>query len=210
MHGLPKEKGLVIKFGANFENILDKESTIDKFKAKRLDNKILTLLFVGVDWERKGGHIAERVTRILNEMGIDTKLEVVGIPSIKNSDFINSHGFLKIENPEQQLLLSNLFFKSHFFILPTKAECYGIVFCESSSFGLPIISYNTGGVSSAITNNENGFLFEPGTDAMELAIKIKELYFNRTQYIELCNNTYEQYQKNLNWDCAIKSFIKII
>jgi hypothetical protein len=60
----------VIPWGANFEcnRTLDDIHTTIKAKSKRP----CKLLFIGVDWVRKGGDIALRVVKELNENGLDS------------------------------------------------------------------------------------------------------------------------------------------
>ena len=62
---------------------------------KKLIKKI-KLLWVGVDWERKGGHIAYSTMVELNNRGIETELIVCGCtPPIRNSyKGLRCEGFL--------------------------------------------------------------------------------------------------------------------
>ncbi|TSA49979.1 MAG: glycosyltransferase [Sphingobacteriales bacterium] len=44
-------------------------------------------------------------------------------------------------------------------MVPSRAECYGIVFAEASSYGLPSVSTDTGGVSAVVKEGVNVFYF---------------------------------------------------
>lgn len=130
----------VIEFGAN----IDEQNIIPhQFSYKgRLD-----LLFLGVDWIRKGGDIAVEATRYLNDNGIPTTLHIVGIPNLNNDianlPYVKNYGFLNKNNPDDYNQLVSIIQQSHCLLLPTTAECAGIVFCESSANGIPIFTYNT-------------------------------------------------------------------
>ncbi|HFM1639257.1 TPA: glycosyltransferase, partial [Escherichia coli] len=49
-------------------------------------------------------------------------------------------------------------------LLPTIAECYGMVFCEAAAFGLPVVATDTGGVSSIVINERTGILIKDPLD----------------------------------------------
>ncbi|MDY2686439.1 MAG: glycosyltransferase [Selenomonadaceae bacterium] len=55
--------------------------------------------------------------------------------------------------------------------MPTHAECAGIVFCESSAYGLPSLAYQMGGISSLIKDNVTGKLFSLEDTSMEKWVK---------------------------------------
>jgi len=93
---------------------------------------------------------------------------------------------------------------SDFLILPTKAECYGIVFCEASAYGLPSIVNDTGGVSGAVTNRKNGFLLpsnSPGNDYTKL---IADVFRNDEKYDSLVKSSRNIFEMKLNWDAWAK------
>jgi glycosyltransferase involved in cell wall biosynthesis len=47
-------------------------------------------------------------------------------------------------------------------ILPSYNETFGMSNLEAMSYGMPIISTTVGGIPEVVSNNENGFLIEPG------------------------------------------------
>lgn len=120
----------------------------------------LNILFSGVDWKRKGGVVAVETTTLLRQTGIDARLIIVG-PKNKPKecnglDFVSYIGFLDKNSPSDYTKYIKLFRESHIFLLPTQAECAGIVFAEASAFGLPCYTYNTGGVPSYVIDGYNG------------------------------------------------------
>ena len=76
-----------IEFGANIDNQDVVEHTFNY-------TDHLHVLFLGVDWVRKGGEIAVKTCRLLNGNGIKTTLHVVGIKNLDISGFIETEPIL--------------------------------------------------------------------------------------------------------------------
>ncbi|HEY9659173.1 MAG TPA: hypothetical protein V6C65_12020, partial [Allocoleopsis sp.] len=68
----------VVPFGANIgcDRTLTDIKRIIEHKSKNFD--VCKLLFLGVDWHRKGGEKALEVAQLLNQRGIKTELHIVG------------------------------------------------------------------------------------------------------------------------------------
>lgn len=172
------------------------------------------LLFIGVEWLRKGGDIALRVTERLNEQGIPAELVVVGCQPIHHEPlppFVRVEGFVDKSTGAGRERLRTLLRQSHFLILPTRAEAYGIVFCEGNASALPCIASDAGGVPTIVRDGVNGQKF-----AREAAIQvycdwIAETYTDRDRYRDLCRSSFSEYQTRLNWDVAaqrVKTLLK--
>jgi glycosyltransferase involved in cell wall biosynthesis len=200
---LNPEKVHVIPFGANLEcarTLADIEALI----ATRPPSPC-RLLFVGRIWERKGGDLALAVARRLNDMGLPTELTLVGsqppqagpLPS-----YVKTRGFLDKSTAAGRAELDRLFGESHFLLLPTRAEAYGIVFCEAASFGLPSLATAVGGVPSIIREGLNGHTFPLSAGPEEYAIQIERLMRRYYDYRVLARNSFLEYQRRLNWPTA--------
>ena len=99
---------------------------------------------------------------------------------------------------------------SHFLIVPSLGECYGLVFCEACAFGVPSISHAIGGIPTIIKNDINGFLFNLGTKACDFADKILSIWQNGDEYQNLCLKARKEYDERLNWNVAGKRLTAII
>jgi glycosyltransferase involved in cell wall biosynthesis len=188
-----------IPLGANFD-----ESDIPAREAAMqhsLDRGI-GLLWVGVDWERKGGVVAYDCLLNLLSMGKEASLVVCGCvpperyrhPKLKVIPFLNKR------DPAQRRRLSQLFLDANFFLFPTLAEAFGIVMCEASAHGLPSLVRDTGGTGGAIVDGENGYLMPPNSTGSEYAEKILTIVEDIRVYDDLVRSSRKLFEDRLNWD----------
>lgn len=186
----------VIEFGAN----IDDKDIIEK---KFVYEGHLHLLFLGVDWKRKGGQIAVDACKWLNENGVPATLHIVGIreldDSIKQLPYIDYVGFLNKNVPEEYNRLVQVIKKCHCMLLPTLAECSAIAFCESSANGLPVFSHLTGGVGNYIYNGRNGYLLSLGSTGADFGAKIKEC-LESGELARMSMTARDVYREKLNWN----------
>ncbi|MGP8022618.1 MAG: glycosyltransferase family 4 protein [Methanobacterium sp.] len=202
-----KSKVYIIPFGANIDESPSKKIIMDKKKSGNCK-----LLFLGVDWKRKGGEIAFETLLELETMGFIAELTVCGcIPPKKCvHDRMTVIPFLDKNDKVQSKELNNLFLKSDFLLLPTRSEAYGVVFCEANAFGLPVITTDTGGVSSVIESGKNGFMLPINAKGIDYAKLIKDIYQDDEKYYGLVLSSRETFEEKLNWDSWAKTVCKLI
>jgi glycosyltransferase involved in cell wall biosynthesis len=160
---------------------------------------VCRLLFVGVDWERKGGDVARAVLVELLNRGVRAELHVVGCnpPAGHSHPQMVCHGFLT--KTSDQAKLTELFSRAAFLIVPSRQEAYGIVFAEASAFGTPSLATRTGGIPSVVQQGVNGFLFAPEATAAEYVDKICQLWGNQTAYMAIRRSSHQRFLDTLNW-----------
>jgi len=190
---IPKNKVKVLKFGANME--VPKEWTFSENPGENI-----IFLFLAVDWKRKRGGLAYESLKILREKGFPVKMQIVGCnPDIKE-DWVNIVPFLNKNNPQERAEIQKHLQQSHFLFVPTEAECYGIVFCEAAGYGLPVISTDTGGVSSIVENGKTGILLSEKSGYQEYADEIEKLLKNKEKIKMMSVNSRKKYEAELNWE----------
>lgn len=197
-YGVPTGKVQVIPFGANLDPVPSADIAMCRERSGQC-----RLLFLGVDWERKGGDIAFEALECLEEIhGIKAHLTICGcqVPEGIAHERINAVGFLDKRDPIQAEQLSRLFIETDYLLLPTRSECYGMVFCEASAYGVPSISADTGGVSGAIAESRNGFLLPASARGDQYARLIASLEGNDHRYRELSRTSRQEYESRVNWD----------
>jgi glycosyltransferase involved in cell wall biosynthesis len=160
------------------------------------------LLLVGTKWRGKGADVAVEVTRRLNRSGLRTELDLVGCtppPGATLPEYVHVHGFLRKSSQADLERLRHLYGAAHFFILPTRAEAFGVAFCEASAYGVPSVAPDVGGVASAVRSGHNGVLFTEGAGPEEYASVILETVADPARYRALARASFAEYQTRLNW-----------
>jgi hypothetical protein len=201
----PLSKINVIPFSPNME--------IAYHDIKGSAENIVNLLFVGVDWKRKGMDIVLATMEILNKR--ETKkiyfLTVVGFDEPDNLKMQNVEfmGRLNKDNPSEMNELIACYEKADLFFLPTYAECSGIVFSEAAMYGLPVVTHDTGGLSTYVKDGYNGKTLPLGSTAEEFANTIIDISDNKTLQ-EYSANAREYYEERLNKERWLKDFEKIV
>jgi glycosyltransferase involved in cell wall biosynthesis len=202
-YGASPERVKVVPFGANIKH----EFNLEEIKniVKKRDQNVCKLLFVGIDWERKGGEIAVEITRKLNEFSLKTELHIAGCnPALPQPipDFVKIHSFIDKKTNEGLKKFISLFKESHFFIMPSLYEPYGIVFCEANSFALPAIGSDTGGIPTIIKDNINGLLMKQPVNIEIISENIIKLFQDKRTYNEIAISSYNEFKTRLNWESS--------
>lgn len=187
----------VVPFGVNLDSIPGPDVA-----NARAPSETCRLLFMGVEWERKGGALAYKTLLALRAMGIDAELIVCGCtpPARFHHQHMTVIPFLDKNDPRQQQQLEQLFMTAHFLLLPTRADCAPNVLREASAFGLPVITTDTGGVSGIIRDSENGYMLPLSARGDDYAALIARIYGDAEQYMRLVRASRAAFEQRLNWD----------
>jgi len=137
--------------------------------AKKYDQK--NILFVGVDWERKGGPELLAAFRLVRERIPDATLTIVGC-----SPQIDEPG-CRIMGRVAPSDLGRYYSEASVFCMPTRQEPFGIVFVEAMAHHLPIVATDLGAIPDFLSNGDNGFRVAPG-DIQGLAHALIQLLSN--------------------------------
>jgi glycosyltransferase involved in cell wall biosynthesis len=169
------------------------------------------LLFVGVDWLRKGGGEAIDVARLLNERGIVCELDVAGAdPPENRPDWVHAHGRLLRTDPLQRGRLASLLLQADFLVLPTRADCTPIILSEAAAFGLPSVTVAVGGIPEIVGETGWAKAFPAATRAEAFADWIERAYRDRTEYRRLAWLARCEYANRLNWPAFVDTLTAIV
>ncbi|HEY0978514.1 MAG TPA: glycosyltransferase family 4 protein [Flavobacteriales bacterium] len=201
-YGAHKDKVRVVPFGSNLDLQPDRAEVFAAIAARPTDH--CELLFLGVNWIRKGGPLALEVVRELNAAGVPATLTVVGCspPPGTEAPFLKVLPFVDKSTPQGQRKLADLVLRSHFLLLPSLAECFGIVYAEASSMGVPSLARHVGGVADAVREGRNGHLFAPDASSGDYVERIKGLMNDRAAYERLAHAAFQEHREHLNWEVA--------
>lgn len=195
-YGENPDKIEVVEFGAN----LNTKDIPLHITMTNMD--CCNLLFIGKDWEKKGGKKVYQTYLYLKERGIASSLTIIGCnpPHLDATDE-NLHiiPFIDKSKKEDKELLDKIFRKSHFLVHPTLFDCYGIVFCEASAYGIPSLAADVGGVHQVVINNKNGYLLSSKATSSDYAKKIFQLWKDPQKYQQLRISSRKEFENRLNW-----------
>lgn len=196
-YGINYSKLSVVHMGPNLERV----PIADELSARKQGQ--CRLLFLGVEWERKGGDIALQTFHLLKRAGLNPTLHIIGcVPpnAIPKDHHITVIPFLDKNKEHEFERLYKIMLTSDFLLLPTKAECSGIVFCEAAAFGFPSVTYDTGGLSDYVENGISGYRLPAGSPAEIFAEKIIGIFRDHALYLRLQEGSRYAFETKLNWN----------
>ncbi len=173
-----------IYVGSNVK-IIQSNHKVDKYNNKNI-------LFVGLDWKRKGGPIlVSAFKKILNEVP-DTQLTIVGCnPRIKVKN-VKVMGKVPLDD------VPAFYENASIFCLPTLREPFGIVFIEAMHYSLPVVSNNIGALPDIVINGNNGYLANNNAD--EIAKYLIMLLKDPDLCATMGKNGYNLVENQYSWD----------
>jgi colanic acid/amylovoran biosynthesis glycosyltransferase len=189
----PKEKISIISVSYNS----------DLFKSQnRLKNqKTIKILSVGRLVEFKGHIYGLKVVESLLELGYNVDYKIIGdgqerlflLDYIKNNNLLNSITLLGAKTQEQikaQMLESDIFLMCSTADATGRCETFGLVSVEAQATGLPVVAFDSGGVSETFLNNKTGILV-PDKDLEKMRESIIKLIKNEALRLEMGNRAAE-------------------
>jgi len=209
LHGVKKEKVHVIPFGANLKVTHTVDDVKEMIKARPHD--CIKLLFVGTQWFRKGGDVVLLIAEALHAAHHRVEVTLVGSKP-KNTnlpDYVKYIPFISKNTEAGREAIKRLYQENHFLFVPSRAEAFGIVFCEANAFGVPCISTYVGGIGEIIKDDINGKTF-----SLEATVKdYCDYIVNAVQpeyYENLALSAFNEYQTRLNWNTAAQQMRKLL
>jgi len=163
------------------------------------------ILFVGKDFERKGGHVTYEAFKLLKHVRIDVELYVSGPVDNPIANPIGGYHFMG-QLPFEKV--ADLYNMCDIFCMPSYFEAYGLVFVEALSFGLPCIGRNCYEMPYFIEEGKTGYLLK-NDDAKELAELMNKLLSDE----EIKNNVKlhrEYYLNKYSWNSVALRMKEVI
>jgi glycosyltransferase involved in cell wall biosynthesis len=210
-YGLAAERIAVVPFGANLEH-LPSTAEVGAAIAAR-DNDCCRLLWIGVDWQRKGGPLTVAIARALHAAGVNVELTIIGCEPAERETlppWVRVEGFISKSEPDGEARLAEHFARAHFFVMPSSAEAYGLVYVEAAAFGVPSVAIRTGGVPTIVVDDETGLLEDPAATTARYVARMMPLIHDRARYDRMAHAARHRVDERLNWDVAGATVMRLL
>jgi glycosyltransferase involved in cell wall biosynthesis len=123
------------------------------------------ILFVGADFERKGG--PELVACMRGALAQKCEFDLVTAASVVEAPNIRVHKGLGSNDPA----LLDLYRRADIFVLPTHADCLPVAVTEAMAAGLPVIATAVGALPEIVKDGRTGLIVPTGdVEALSSAI----------------------------------------
>ncbi len=175
-------------------NAIDSKPTQQPIKRKKVP---IVILYVGRFEKIKNISTLIRACAHLKKRKIIFKLELVGYGPEKDNilRLLEELHLLSTTtiSYSSHADISNKYYNSDIFVLPSKQEPWGFVINEAIAAGLPcIVSQTVGATSELVLHNKNGYIFNPD-NSLQLSEYLEDLIDNKTKREE-----YGKYSKKLS------------
>jgi glycosyltransferase involved in cell wall biosynthesis len=184
-YGIPADAFSTVGAGINF-------NTFPRPRA-RVSRQTLQLLFVGLDYARKGGEV------LMDAMGrlADDQLHLTLVTrSTLNRNELPRN--VTVHSECDKFQLANLYRRADVFVFPTLFEPFGVAVCEAMAFSLPIIATRGFAIPEILGPRASRLLVDPG-DAVGLAEAIRYLFSNPDLRAQIGRWNYRRARRRYQW-----------
>lgn len=151
------------------------------------------VVFIGKQWERKGGPLVLEAFRHARRDHPDLELVVAGCsPDLAGEPGVDVRGVITREAVAELLRSADVF------AMPSFVEPSAIVYSEASAYSLPVLATAVGGTPERVLDGTTGLLSPPG-DAGALAANLKRLLDEPGLAAELGQAGFALVAEQFNW-----------
>jgi glycosyltransferase involved in cell wall biosynthesis len=136
------------------------------------------ILFVGADFERKGGPLVVEAFRSIRHTG--AQLHVVTRSPVAPQEGVVVHRTME---PNSEAL-RDLYRACDIFVLPSSGDCLPLALQEAAAAGLALIATPVGAIPEVVREGETGILVPPG-DGRALGLALHSLVVDRDRRLSL-------------------------
>jgi alpha-maltose-1-phosphate synthase len=190
-YGVDPDRIAVVGAGPNFERLPDPVER--DFSRPRL-------LFVGRNFERKGGRQLLDAFRLVRARRPDVELWIVGprTPLAGGQEGVREWGRLDRGTPEGAAELERVYREATTFVMPSLYEPFGIVWLEAMAHGLPCVGTDTCAMPEIIAP-ETGYV-SPVGDASALAERLLRIIDDPDRAHAMGNAARRRVAEHYLWD----------
>jgi glycosyltransferase involved in cell wall biosynthesis len=153
-----------------------------------------SILFIGRDFERKGGRVLLAAFDLVRRQLPGATLSIVGAARDYEAPGVTGHG--KVRDRQE---LANLYRRARAFCLPSLYEPYGLVLIEAMAHGIPCVGSAVQSIPEILDQGGAGLVVPPG-DVTELAEALIRLLTDDELAGSLAANGPRWVAECLTWD----------
>jgi glycosyltransferase involved in cell wall biosynthesis len=188
-YGLPPSKVQVVGAGPNVE--VGQQATSDSCR---------TLLFVGTQWDLKGGPELLAAFEMVRRDHPDLRLRIVGSePPVGLPAGVEVLG--RVSHGD----MTHVYANADALVIPTHKDAFGVALVEALMHGIPCIGSNVGNQSWIL--EDAGLLVPPG-DSIALASAMRDLIRNYGRYRARAAARGAELAVTLNWHRVASTIVK--
>lgn len=197
--GVSPKRIVNISHGANLEEI----PALDPQK----DYATREVLFVAVEFERKGGRVLLPAFQRVRQQVPGAVLHVIGARGAPPEDLpmenVKWHGFMRKEVPEEAAVIENLYRRCSVFVLPSFYEPFGISVSEAMLYGIPPIITDDWGVAEKVIPGVSGLHVKAG-DEDGLTDALMELLGDPAKAAAYGRAAYQRGLDRFTWPAVVR------
>lgn len=168
----------------------------------------LEVLFVGVEFERKGGRVLLPAFQRVRQKIPDAVLHVIGTRGEPPADLpmenVRWHGFKRKEVPEEAAVIEDLYRRCSVFVLPSFYEPFGISVSEAMLYGIAPIITGDWGVAEKVVPGVSGLHVKAG-DEDGLAAALMELLGSPEKAASFGRAARQRGLDHFTWPAVVKN-----
>jgi starch synthase len=203
--GIPADRVRAIYAGPNFD-----PGRVVTAPRTRPDTHPPTVLFVGLQFHRKGGDVLVESFRQVRMRLPTAELLLAGVPIGQvEGPGIRCLGALDKNQPAGAAALAAAYASADVFALPTRFEPFGIAFVEAMHFGLPCIGPRAWAVPEIIADGETGFTV-PVDDVDSLTDRLLRLLRDPTLARTMGEAGRERARRAFTWPQVVGRMVEVM
>jgi glycosyltransferase involved in cell wall biosynthesis len=161
------------------------------------------ILFVGVDFVRKGGPQLLRAFQIVHDALPNAELHIVGPAKLNDPPSgVVCHGYLSKADPGEKRELESVYRDCTLFVLPSLYEPFGIAPLEAMLYQLPCLVTDAWALRETVIPNFNGDLVPKGS-VEGLAAKLLQLLSNPEALATMGRQGRERVLRDYTWSAVV-------
>lgn len=197
-HGRPLDRSVLIPMGANVQCPGNEPVELPAPPPDRGD---LRLLLVASCPKRKRLAQSADLVLELRRRGWNAVLEYIGPRhAVCRQSHVSWSGKLQLADPKDAVRHRSLLRDSHFSLLLSEGEMFGISPIESASYGRPAMVTDSGGLTTVVQDGKTGRIVSNSGSLSEWADALEDVLNDPELYRSMSLACHRRYLARLNWN----------